>query len=102
MLQKAIGVEVIDTIEGVRAFETDWRTFQSYFPPATPFQTPEWLLTWWRHFGSGKLQVLIFRSGADIVGVLPCFLHEWNSRRQLTLVGTGVSDYLDPIFDPNH
>jgi CelD/BcsL family acetyltransferase involved in cellulose biosynthesis len=32
------------------------------------------------------------------VGVLPCFLHQWNGARQLTLMGSGISDYLDPVF----
>ncbi len=31
--------------------------------------------------------------------ILPCFLHEWEGRRQLTLIGTGISDYLDPLID---
>ena len=34
--------------------------------------------------------------------MVPCFLHEWCGRRQLTLLGSGVSDYLDPVFDPCH
>jgi CelD/BcsL family acetyltransferase involved in cellulose biosynthesis len=42
--------------------------------------------------------MLVFRD-PDIVGVLPCFLHDWNGRRQLTLIGSGISDYLDPPLE---
>jgi CelD/BcsL family acetyltransferase involved in cellulose biosynthesis len=61
---------------------------------------PEWLLTWWRHFGSGNLRVLTFREANRLVGVIPLFLHEWEGRRQLTLVGSGISDYLEPPIRP--
>ncbi len=53
---------------------------------------PEWLLTWWWHFGSGRLRVMVFRQMGEVAGVLPCFLHPWNGRRQLTLVGSGITD----------
>src|SRR5262249_23699336 len=70
-------------------------------PAATPFQTPDWLLTWWSHFGSGQPRVFVFRDKGEIAGVMPCFLHDWNGRKQLTLMGTGISDYLDPAVDPS-
>lgn len=59
---------------------------------------PEWLVTWWSHFGSGRLRTLVFREDGQVAGVLPCFLHEWQGRRQLTLLGSGVTDYLDPVL----
>src|SRR5947209_123714 len=59
---------------------------------------PAWLFTWWEHFGSGELRVMVFREDGSVVGVLPLFLHEWNGCRQLSLIGTGISDYLDPLF----
>jgi CelD/BcsL family acetyltransferase involved in cellulose biosynthesis len=61
---------------------------------------PEWVATWWAHFGSGALRVMVFRQRGDVAGVLPGFLHEWDGRRQMTLVGAGISDYLDPLFEP--
>ena len=67
---------------------------------ATVFQRPEWLIPWWEHSGSGRLTLVVFRSGDDLVGLAPLFLHEWQGRRQVTLVGNGVSDYLDVIGAP--
>src|SRR4051812_45743965 len=45
---------------------------------------------------------MVFRHAGDVAGVLPCFLHDWNGRRQMTLIGSGISDYLDPLFEPAH
>lgn len=95
-----IDLEVIEDRSRLRSFEPEWREFVRRVSPATPFQTPEWLLTWWSRFGSGALRFMVFRHGGDVAGVLPCFLHEWNARRQITLAGSGISDYLDPLFDP--
>src|SRR5579871_3228626 len=95
-------VEVIDNILRLHEFRPEWTRFLCACASATPFQTPEWLLTWWPHFGSGKMHVLVFRRAAQTIGILPAFLHEWHGRRQLTLIGTGLSDYLDPLFAPAH
>ena len=79
---------------------SEWRELQVNVSHSTPFQTPEWLLTWWRHFGSGSLRVLVCRETNRLVGLIPLFLHEWEGRRQLTLLGSGISDYLDPPILP--
>ncbi len=92
--------EIVRDAAALLEFEPEWTRFADRISPPTPFQTPEWLATWWRHFGSGELRVLVFRRGREIAGVLPCFLHQWNGRRQLTLIGSGMSDYLDPLFEP--
>lgn len=97
-----LAIEVIRDAARFTAFIPEWRIFLEKTPPATPFQRPEWLVTWWSHFGSGELHMLVFRAGREVVGVLPSFLHSWNGRRQLTLLGTGLTDYLDPLFSTPH
>ncbi|HWF47191.1 MAG TPA: GNAT family N-acetyltransferase [Bryobacteraceae bacterium] len=95
-----IALEVIQDRDGLQEFQPEWSKFVRKISPATPFQTPEWLSAWWSHFGSGALRLMVFRQAGEVAGVLPCFLHEWNGRRQITLVGAGISDYLDPLFEP--
>jgi CelD/BcsL family acetyltransferase involved in cellulose biosynthesis len=97
-----VALEIIDSVERLRAFRPEWQSFLDRFPPETAFQTPEWLLTWWSHFGSGKLHVLVFRHDSEMAGLVPCFLHSWKGRRQLTLMGAGITDCLDPVLDPGH
>ena len=91
-------VEVIGDLSAFQELETEWTAFVSGVEHVTPFQLPAWQLTWWKHFGSGLLHVLVFRESGAIVGIVPCFLHEWEGRRQLTLIGAGISDYLEPVL----
>ncbi len=95
-------VEVIQDLARLNQIEPEWTTSVRENAVTTPFQLPIWLLIWWKHFGSGKLYVLTFRQGSRLVAVIPCFLHEWLGRRQLTLIGSGISDYLDPYIAPEH
>lgn len=37
-----------------------------------------------------------------MVGIIPCFLHEWNGRRQISLIGSGITDYLEPAINPQY
>lgn len=90
-------LEVVSETERLFEFAPEWCRFARTQPRVTPFQLPDWLIPWWRHFGSGSLRVLVFRK-PECVGVVPCFLHEWNGARQLTLIGSGISDYLDPVL----
>lgn len=92
-------LEVIDKYSRLDEIEREWSAFAEKVQSLTPFQSPEWLLTWWRHFGSGELRVFLLRDDG-IVAVIPCFLHQWNGRKQLTLVGSGISDYLEPAIAP--
>ena len=95
-------MEIIDSFPRLIDLAEEWSNLTEICGSSTPFQLPEWLLTWWPHFGSGDLQILVFRSAGKLTGVIPCFRHEWNEKRQLTLIGSGVSDYLEPAISPPH
>jgi len=95
-----IALELITETDRLCEFEPEWSAFTNTISPETPFQTSTWLMTWWKYFGSGEPRVMVFRYGGRVVGVMPLFLHVWNGRRQLTLIGSGITDYLDPLFTP--
>ena len=64
------------------------------------FGTPEWISTWWRHFGGGRRLLATACRDADgaLVAVLPLYL--WAGRRPLRVVrflGHGPGDALGPI-----
>jgi CelD/BcsL family acetyltransferase involved in cellulose biosynthesis len=67
----------------------------------TPFQTPMWLLPWWRNFGSNDLTVIVSRNGDSIDAIAPLYiLRDDESDESLGMfLGTGISDYLDVIGD---
>jgi CelD/BcsL family acetyltransferase involved in cellulose biosynthesis len=76
----------------------DWQALADSLENVSPFQLPGWQITWWQHFGSGELRSLAFWEGTRLAGLVPAFCHEWNGRRQLTLLGSGISDYLEPLL----
>jgi CelD/BcsL family acetyltransferase involved in cellulose biosynthesis len=66
------------------------------------FATPEWLTTWWEHFGEddAELRVDTVRHEDQLVGLLP--LYVWRSRlpRTLRFLGHGPSDVMGPVCAP--
>jgi CelD/BcsL family acetyltransferase involved in cellulose biosynthesis len=82
--------------------QEDWRELWSSLPDATPFQSPEWLVPWWNHYGEGDLFCFAFWDRVKLVGFAPLhiFKSPTDSVRMLFLLGTGNSDYLDVLFDP--
>ncbi len=88
-----------ELLAGVPCWSDLWRDD----PQATPFQSPEWLVPWWLHFGQSDLRaVAIVRDNAWI-GFLPFYLfHEpYTGERQLLQLGISSSDYLDGLFAPS-
>ncbi len=95
-------LEILDNLASLEQTEGEWFAFTSQIEGLTPFQLPAWQLTWWRHFGSGDLHVMVFRQSEKIVAFIPAFRHVWEARPQITLLGSGISDYLDPPIAPSH
>lgn len=65
------------------------------------FATPEWLSTWWRHYGEpGRALMGVARAGGEVVSILP--LHVWWKQGVpvLRFIGHGPSDRLGPIGGP--
>jgi CelD/BcsL family acetyltransferase involved in cellulose biosynthesis len=90
--------EVITDAEKLEALETPWLELCRK-TNATPFQSPMWLLPWWRNFGSNDLAVIVSRNGDEIAAIAPLYiLRDDDSDESLGLfLGTGISDYLDVI-----
>ncbi len=97
-----LSLEVIGQFAELLQLKTEWSQLLESSPEVTPFQLPAWLLTWWRHFGGSELHTFVFRNSSKLVGIIPCFRHEWEGKRQLTLLGSGISDYLEPAIGEAH
>jgi CelD/BcsL family acetyltransferase involved in cellulose biosynthesis len=87
-------IQIIRSPEALVELEREWEQLHNRLPDAAPFQHPAWLLPWWDVYGSGRLLSLALRAGGRMVALAPMFLHPWNGRQQVTLIGTGASDYL--------
>ncbi len=96
-----MNLELVSSLDRLRELKEPWAQLVEANPASTLFQTPAWLLTWWEHFGSGSLHVPVFWRDSQLAGIVPCFRHEWEGKRQFTLIGSGISDYLDPPMPPD-
>jgi CelD/BcsL family acetyltransferase involved in cellulose biosynthesis len=75
-----------------------WRLWERS-PAATPFQSPAWLIAWWRAFKPGELLSLAVHLGDRLAGLAPFYLECDGERTRLLPVGTSISDYLDVLVD---
>jgi CelD/BcsL family acetyltransferase involved in cellulose biosynthesis len=96
-----MSVEVITNAESLAALEADWLDLCHRTPGATPFQTPMWLLPWWRAFGSNDLAVIAARNGDRLEALAPLYIiRDDDSDESLgVFLGTGISDHLDVLGD---
>ncbi len=94
-------IEVITDTEALADLEAEWLALCLRTPGTTPFQTPMWLLPWWRAFGSNDLSVIVARNGEPLEVLAPLYIiRDDESDESLgLLLGTGVSDYLDIVGD---
>src|ERR1700730_7904877 len=67
---------------------------------ATPFQRPEWVLSWIEAFSPQNMRVVEVRSGGTLVGLAPLLIYPRGEERVLAFMGGGVSGYLDLLVDP--
>ncbi|MGE0260301.1 MAG: GNAT family N-acetyltransferase [Alphaproteobacteria bacterium] len=89
----------------MRDLVPEWLALWRRAPGATPFQSPAWLLAWWKHFGSVAPRVLTATAGEGLpgerlVGVLPLYELAEPRVRKLLPIGIGLSDYIDALVDP--
>src|SRR5437660_12531266 len=93
-------IEVITEIETLQTIDTHWLALCKK-NQVTPFQTPMWLLPWWRNFGSNDLSVIVSRDRDEIDAIAPLYiLRDDESDESLGLfLVTGISDYLTVIGD---
>jgi CelD/BcsL family acetyltransferase involved in cellulose biosynthesis len=97
-----VRVEQVTTKEGIDRLVPEWRSLWQRVANATPFQSPEWLLSWWECFGNSAPSVVTARNGDQLIGVLPLYLLEEPGCRKLLPFGISLSDYLDALLDPAH
>jgi CelD/BcsL family acetyltransferase involved in cellulose biosynthesis len=92
----------IEEVTGGAEFEAlapAWDDLWRRAPAATPFQSPAWLIPWWREIGGGDLRVLVARQDRELVGLLPLYLQHEDEGRKLLPLGIAISDYLDGLFE---
>src|ERR1043166_4910620 len=100
-IRARMAVEIVDTAAGLEQIAGAWERLWRRDPNATPFQSPQWLLPWWKHFGSGTPHVIASSSNGEVDALAPLYiLRDDDSGESLGLfLGSGNSDYLDVLGD---
>ncbi len=96
-----ISTEVIDNLGALESLEPQWWDLWRSCPSALPFQTPAWLIPWWRHFAPGSLFVLAVRDSGSLVGLAPGYIEDGPLGRRILPLGISLSDHLDVLVDPD-
>jgi CelD/BcsL family acetyltransferase involved in cellulose biosynthesis len=100
VLLESTKVKVLGALHELAALEEDWLDLCERDPHSTPFQSPAWLLPWARYFTDGNLLSLVWRNDQKLIALLPAFVwrNPESQKRELLLLGQGVSDYLGLII----
>lgn len=89
--------DILESAEALQGIEPDWLDLWKRDAKATPFQSPMWLLPWWRHFGSDDLRTIAVRNGSRLEALAPLYVVRDEEESLGLLLGTGNSDYLDVL-----
>jgi CelD/BcsL family acetyltransferase involved in cellulose biosynthesis len=92
-----IVTETISTLEDLERARAGWRSLWRRIPAPTVFQSPDWLIPWWRHFAPGQLTSIALWRGENIVGFAPLYREE--GRTRLLPLGVSLSDCLDVLIE---
>lgn len=96
-----VELEVVDAAARLEALRPEWSALWRRCPTATVFQSPEWLLPWWRHLGEGALATLALREEGRLCALIPLFIRAGDDgKRRAALLGEGISDTLDVLAEP--
>lgn len=101
LLERAAELEITiaRSIADLEALAPEWHQLWQRDSRATPFQSPEWLIPWAKHFTAGEFCCLAVHVGERLTVFLPTFTWEnpETGERELLLLGSGISDYCDAL-----
>ena len=93
-----IQIDLVSDEQSLDALEAEWWDLFKRSATATPFQSPAWLLAWWRSFRPGALCTLAVRD-ETLIGLAPMYLEDGRLGRRLLPIGIAISDYIDLLVD---
>jgi CelD/BcsL family acetyltransferase involved in cellulose biosynthesis len=99
-----IAVSEVTDSDGLARLETDWSELLSRAADPTPFQSPEWQATWWRHHGRGRLWVLVAHDNGVMIGLMPLHIMRYRATplRQVRFLGAPLSDFQEILAAAGH
>jgi len=90
-------VELVTNPQEIPISRNEWNTLLSHSETNTPFQTYEWLTSWWSIFGeSNSLFLLFFYDGERLAGIAPLMI-AGTRKKTLRFISDSNADYCDFI-----
>jgi CelD/BcsL family acetyltransferase involved in cellulose biosynthesis len=93
-------VQTVESTAGLEALAPEWAALWQRVPETTPFQSPAWLVPWWRRFRPGKLATIALWQEGRLAAVLPLYRAATAQDGMLRLLGGGNTDYHDVLVEP--
>ena len=85
------------------AIAREWHDLHARCDNASPFQSHDWLASWWRAYGkSGRLFVVIVRRNGRLVFAAPLMSTRRLGYPVLVPIGGDLSDFTDVLIDRGH
>ncbi len=100
---EALAIARVRGTDELRAISAEWSALWRQCPTATPFQSPEWLLAYVHAFCAPDFAepwAITVRKQGALVGLGPLCTRRRDGDTTTTLLGDGVSDYLDVVVAP--
>ncbi|HEX8166992.1 MAG TPA: GNAT family N-acetyltransferase [Beijerinckiaceae bacterium] len=95
----SVTAAIVRTAAALEALEPAWWELWRRARTATPFQSPAWLVPWWRAFHPGELVTAVAWKDRRLVGLAPFYREDGPFGRRLLPVGISLSDYHDVLLD---
>lgn len=99
-MSRTVAAEIVTSTARLASLGEDWSDLWQRSPTASPFQSPAWLIPWWRHFHPGELATIVITAGERLIGLGAFYREDGAYGRRLLPLGMSVSDYLDVLIDP--
>lgn len=95
--------DLIRTTSELEEFRSSWNALWNEDGNSTPFQSPAWLLPWFRQFGQPDLASVVLSRHTWPIAFLPFYAcrEPQQEESRLLLLGVGTTDYLDGVFSPD-
>ena len=59
----ALAIDELETLDDLLALRSQWVELWRRCADSTPFQSPAWIIPWWKRFGSDQLRVVAYATG---------------------------------------
>jgi CelD/BcsL family acetyltransferase involved in cellulose biosynthesis len=102
-VMRSMAVDVLTTTAALENLRPEWEQLWAQSPQATPFQSPRWLLPWWKHIGRGTMAAIAVRCAAgELVALAPLYVYldPQTGQHRLFPIGIATTDYLDLLVKP--